>query len=48
MSKCQWFLKCTRPAVTTLEHPILGAVPICQECKDKIERLSPKEEVAHA
>ena len=36
MTKCRWFLLCDNPAVTTLPHPILGAVPICQHCKDKM------------
>jgi hypothetical protein len=31
---CRWFLGCTREAVTTLEHPLLGSVPVCQRCYD--------------
>jgi hypothetical protein len=38
--KCKWFLRCTNDAVTTEKHPILGDVPICQRCKDKVERIA--------
>lgn len=30
---CKWFLMCTNAAVTTVWHPILGDVPICERCK---------------
>lgn len=36
---CEWFARCTRKAVTTLRHPILGDVPICRECLDKYNAL---------
>lgn len=36
---CQWFLLCLNPAVTTMPHPVLGDVPICQRCADKVARL---------
>jgi len=36
---CRWFLRCDRPAVTTLPHPILKAVPVCQHCADRMTRL---------
>jgi hypothetical protein len=39
MTKCRWFIRCDAPAVTTLPHPILGAVPVCQRCHDKIQAL---------
>lgn len=29
---CAWFALCDRPAVTTVQHPILGAVPCCARC----------------
>lgn len=38
---CQWFLLCENEATTTLYHPILGAVPTCERCAEKVARLSP-------
>lgn len=29
---CRWFLKCPRKTDMTLDHPILGQVPVCQQC----------------
>lgn len=40
--KCQWFLKCTNNATTTMQHPILGKVPICKQCKEKMEKIALK------
>jgi len=37
---CQWFLLCDHPATGTMAHPILGSVPICDRCREKVERLS--------
>ena len=37
---CEWFALCVREAVTTRPHPVLGDVPICKECNDKMDRLS--------
>lgn len=31
---CGWFAHCFNLAVTTVYHPILGYVPVCQSCKD--------------
>jgi len=39
--KCQWFARCTRPAVTSVPHPVLGEVPCCQKCAD-FARGTPK------
>ena len=36
---CQWFLLCENEATTTEPHPVLGAVPICGRCADKVARL---------
>lgn len=32
---CEWYAGCVRPAVGVSPHPVLGTVPICQECADK-------------
>lgn len=37
---CEWFLLCKNEAVTTEPHPILGDVPICQRCADKVKRIA--------
>lgn len=36
---CQWFMMCNRKATTTMSHPILGDVPICKKCKEKMEKI---------
>jgi len=41
---CEWFAKCDHPAVGVIAHPVLGDVPCCQRCADKLEianRLRP-------
>jgi len=37
---CQWWAMCDREAVGIRHHPILGAVPICLRCWEKVEALS--------
>ena len=37
---CEWFTLCFNEATTTRSHPILGDVPICQRCQDKMDRLA--------
>lgn len=37
---CEWFALCTRKATRTRSHPILGDVPICKECDEKMDRLA--------
>ena len=34
---CEWFALCTRAAVGTVAHPVLGEVPACQHCVDKLD-----------
>ena len=34
---CEWFAKCDHPAVGVIAHPVLGDVPCCQRCADKLE-----------
>ncbi|QIN94208.1 hypothetical protein PP459_gp025 [Streptomyces phage Wakanda] len=33
---CEWFAKCTNEADGVVKHPILGDVPTCQRCADKL------------
>ena len=33
---CQWFAMCDHDAVGTTKHPVLGDVPICERCADKL------------
>ena len=37
---CMAFAQCDREAVTTMPNPVLGDVPCCTRCHDKLERLS--------
>lgn len=37
---CQWFGACENHAMTTMDHPVLGSVPICRRCEDKVKRIS--------
>lgn len=37
--QCAWFALCTNPAIKTRTHPILGNVPICERCDQKVERI---------
>ena len=37
-AKCQWFLCCSRPAVTTRPHWIAGDVPVCERCAAIVDR----------
>jgi hypothetical protein len=36
---CEWLALCENPANGLRDHPVLGEVPICQRCDDKVERL---------
>lgn len=41
--RCQWFALCENEATTTEPHPVLGNVPICQRCADKLKRIRDTE-----
>jgi hypothetical protein len=34
---CRWFALCDHEAVGTVPHPVLGDVPACQRCVDKLD-----------
>jgi hypothetical protein len=36
---CEWFALCDHEATGTMSHPVLGAVPICDRCRLKVEAL---------
>lgn len=36
---CAWWAMCTNLATGTRSHPVLGQVPICDRCRDKVERI---------
>ena len=38
---CEWFVLCDNVADQVVVHPILGDVPTCQRCVDKLH-LTPK------
>lgn len=42
MNYCQWFAYCENKATTTRPHPVLGDVPICDRCNEKIRALDAK------
>lgn len=33
---CEWFAACSNDATGNVAHPILGLVPTCQRCADKL------------
>jgi hypothetical protein len=36
---CHWFALCPNVATGVERHPILGFVPICERCADKLDRM---------
>lgn len=34
---CEWFALCDRPADGVVAHPILGSVPTCTRCAEKLD-----------
>jgi hypothetical protein len=37
--RCEWYLLCTNASTHDEPHPILGNVPTCDRCGEKIQRL---------
>ena len=35
-ANCEWFAGCDRPADVVVDHPILGGIPSCQRCQDRM------------
>ena len=42
---CQVFLLCGNEATTEIDNVVLGKVPCCQRCKDKMEPIAKKTKV---
>jgi hypothetical protein len=40
---CRQWLLCENVATMTLPHPILGELPSCKRCAEKMARISGKE-----
>lgn len=36
LGTCQWFAMCDNVAIGTVTHPVLGNVPTCRRCADKL------------
>lgn len=47
MTFCQWFAHCENEATTTKSHPVLGAVPACDRCAAKIDRIAASTNQPH-
>lgn len=37
--QCGWFALCANEATQMEDHPVLGKVPICDRCKEKVEAM---------
>lgn len=37
MNKCEWFARCEREATHLVRHGVLGEVPTCERCVDKLD-----------
>lgn len=40
---CQWWAACDNLATHKRAHPVLGDVPICDDCEGRLERISGEE-----
>jgi len=40
---CEWFLLCKREATQTRPHPVLGAVPVCDQCASFVDSNTRKD-----
>ena len=36
---CEWFAYCDNITARTISHPVLGQVPICIRCFNKMKRM---------
>lgn len=34
---CEWFALCDKPAAGVVVHPVLGDVPCCTRCAEKLD-----------
>ncbi len=48
-TRCRWYALCTNIAHSTLSHPVLDSVPICDRCLQKCKDLGMdvQEEIHH-
>ena len=42
--ECAWWAGCNNEATTTESHPVLGDVPICDRCADKLRKIDGLDE----
>ena len=41
---CEWFALCINPTTQATNHPVLGPVPICKRCAEKMG-ITPELEI---
>ncbi|TEA09089.1 hypothetical protein CCUG60884_00258 [Mycobacteroides salmoniphilum] len=39
-ASCMWWARCLNPANTVMEHPVLGNLPICKRCAEKLAHIA--------